>query len=171
MSRRYLICDMFLLFPNPNKEERVQLMRSWRRSGGVITPTLHTNASNNREAIDVTAALHTQMDLNLHLWYSPDNPLFFHTSTKAQRRNARAFVCEANLRGAAAAALQLCDSRAWDAGDVEVSRFLFFVFHSPAPPPPSPPPPSPTTENVRRAFPISSFLKRCCDSRGINFTV
>lgn len=167
----YLICDMFLLFPNPNKAERVQPMRSCCRSSGVITPTLHTNASNNREAVDVTAALRAQMDLNLHLWYSPDNPLFFHTSTKTQRRNARAFVCEANLRGAAAA-LQLCDSRAWDAGDVEVSRFLFFVFHSPRTITTTPPPPpSPTTENIRRALPISSFLKRCCDSRGINFTV
>lgn len=81
VSRLYLICDMFLLFLIPTKWRQCS---RWghAKSSGVITPTLHTNASINREAIDVTAALLTQMDLNLHFWYSPDNPLFFHTSTK-----------------------------------------------------------------------------------------
>lgn len=80
------VSHLFLLFLNPNKVETVQPMRSCRKSSGVITPALHTNASINREAIDVTAALLAQMDLNLHFWYSPDNSLFFHTSAKTAEK-------------------------------------------------------------------------------------
>lgn len=127
MRRLFLISGMFLLFLNRNKVETVQPMRSRR---GVITPTLHTNASKNRQSIDVTAALRAQMDQNLHFWYRPDNLRFFHTSTKTRRRNSRAFVCEATLRGAAAA-LQLCDTRAWDAGMLKSHAFISLSFIPP----------------------------------------
>lgn len=90
--------------------------------------------------------------------------LFSHTSEK-KKKTLGWEVCEplcvllteANLRGAA-----LCDdSWAWY---VEVSHFSSFLYLSVPPPPPR-------LLRISWVFPISSFLKRCCDSQGIQFTV
>lgn len=89
-----------------------------------------------------------------------DNSLFSHTSDKTQARSLEAFVCAVHRgKSQRSSGTLCCDSRAWD---VDVSHFSSFLYLF-----------SPLLWLLRIGwvFPISSFLKRCCDSQGIQFTV
>lgn len=123
----------FLLFLNPNKVEREHKpMRSCRKSRGTITPTPHANASRNRRAIDVTAA-HPRTDGCEPTF--PGAALTTRSSFTPPRKHGggmhQPFVCEANLRGAAAAMWQSSPG-CWGCWSLALS-FLCLLF-----PPPSP---------------------------------
>lgn len=148
---------MFLLFLSPNKVETVQPMRSCRKSSGVITPTLHTNASINRQSIVVTTALLAQMDLNLHFWYRMTTCSSFTPPLKLSGGTLKP-LC---VRQISEERQKRCSYVTVEPGMLGMLKSRAFFSLSFIPPPP------PTTENISRAFPISSFLKRCCDSRGI----
>ncbi len=96
----------------------------------VITLTPNTDASINRESIDVTVRRLTQINLNLHkvceyISDGLDNSLFSHTSDKTQLRSLQAFVCAFHRGKSQRSSGTLCyDSRAWD---VEVSHFSSFL--------------------------------------------